>query len=307
MKIKLSQSSLVRLLTAVVALGSAGCVMGPTHSDLYLSSGLDGYYYRPMYYSGRIVYYDDWGYPYYYLGDSVIYVPKSYRGYSRLVVHYKDHRDEYRRWYARRGDHRRHEPPRHKGSRPEPPPDRRLRRDESPATRAYAGSHRPRESSSDRRDRPDRRRVEPDYRADVRRNGAEWPQPRSWERVETDASAGRRIETKPMFRAPSRVSDGGAARTSSSRGRLGGATSSPRAGEGPGNGRRGYSRQESSDRNPAAPPQGHSRSSDEGGERSRDAQNDKRRSRDDWSGHRDWGSGRDGRPSGNRGDWGRFR
>jgi hypothetical protein len=53
----------------------------------------------PDYYDGYIVYYDNWGYPIYYSGGVVHYVPRTYRGYDRLVRRY---REPDRRTYATR-------------------------------------------------------------------------------------------------------------------------------------------------------------------------------------------------------------
>ena len=59
--------------------------------------------YSPLYYDGYVVYYDDWGYPFYYVGGGVRYVPRSYAHYDLLVRHYHEHPEAYRRVYGRSG------------------------------------------------------------------------------------------------------------------------------------------------------------------------------------------------------------
>lgn len=57
--------------------------------------------YSPLYYNGYVVYYDDGGYPFYYVGGGVRYVPRGYEHYDVLVSHYRAHPEAYRSGYAR--------------------------------------------------------------------------------------------------------------------------------------------------------------------------------------------------------------
>lgn len=59
--------------------------------------------YRPMYYNGYVVYYDNYARPYYYYGGRVAYIPRGYVGYGALVGHYYAYRPYYAGWYGRYG------------------------------------------------------------------------------------------------------------------------------------------------------------------------------------------------------------
>jgi hypothetical protein len=52
--------------------------------------------YSPLYYNGYAVYYDDWGYPFYYAGGAAFYVPRTYVHYDVLLGHYRSHPGLYR-------------------------------------------------------------------------------------------------------------------------------------------------------------------------------------------------------------------
>jgi hypothetical protein len=62
---------------------------------------VDGY--DPVYYHGRLVYFDGAGSPYYYSGTEIRYVPRTYVHYRVLVRHYEAHRRQYYRWYSHEG------------------------------------------------------------------------------------------------------------------------------------------------------------------------------------------------------------
>lgn len=59
--------------------------------------------YQPLYYGGYVVYYDNWGRPFYTLGGTSYYVPVSSPYYSVYVGHYRTYGAAYRGWYARGG------------------------------------------------------------------------------------------------------------------------------------------------------------------------------------------------------------
>jgi hypothetical protein len=61
----------------------------------------------PLAYNGYAVYYDGWGYPFYYAGGFAYYVPRSYAHYDVLVSHYRAHPGLYRHEIVR------HEAPYH--------------------------------------------------------------------------------------------------------------------------------------------------------------------------------------------------
>jgi hypothetical protein len=63
----------------------------------------------PLYYNGYAVYYDDWGYPFYYSGGVAFYVPRTYAHYDVLLGHYRTHPGLYRHEVVRGdGPHRRY-------------------------------------------------------------------------------------------------------------------------------------------------------------------------------------------------------
>jgi hypothetical protein len=64
-------------------------------------------YYAPQYYEGYLVFYDASGIPYYYRNGRVVHIPRTYRRYNAYISHYRNHRNDYDRWYKKKG-HRRH-------------------------------------------------------------------------------------------------------------------------------------------------------------------------------------------------------
>jgi hypothetical protein len=90
----------VLLALALGLLGGApsGCFVEEVPPADYVDEG-----YAPMTYDGYIVYYDDWGRPYYYAGGAVYWVPPASPLYIGLVNHWRVYRPAYRRWYAHYG------------------------------------------------------------------------------------------------------------------------------------------------------------------------------------------------------------
>jgi hypothetical protein len=64
--------------------------------------------YSPLFYNGYAVYYDDWGYPFYYSGGLAFYVPRTYVHYDVLLSHYRTHPGLYRHEIVRGGRYRGH-------------------------------------------------------------------------------------------------------------------------------------------------------------------------------------------------------
>lgn len=67
--------------------------------------------YQPVYYEGRVVYYDDGGEPYVVVNDGIQYVPRTYVQYGFYVNHYHRYGTGYHRWVRSHGPvhhHRRH-------------------------------------------------------------------------------------------------------------------------------------------------------------------------------------------------------
>ena len=80
-------------LAACSVLG--GCIVGPVPPASVEVSG-----YAPLHYDGYVVYYDQWGAPFYYRAGVAYYVPRGYAHYDTLVRHYRRQPEGYRRWYA---------------------------------------------------------------------------------------------------------------------------------------------------------------------------------------------------------------
>lgn len=58
------------------------------------------YEYQPMYYGNDVVYYDDGGMPYVYVGGGVRYVPRTDARFRVFVDHHHKHRTAYRKWHG---------------------------------------------------------------------------------------------------------------------------------------------------------------------------------------------------------------
>jgi hypothetical protein len=88
------------LLTALVAACApfaAGCVV-EAEAPVY-----DAEYQPEVTQNGYIVYYDNYGAPYYYYGGRTVYVDRSDPYYNRYVYHYRTYGPRYQRWYTRHG------------------------------------------------------------------------------------------------------------------------------------------------------------------------------------------------------------
>ncbi len=88
------------VLAALVGISGAfcsGCVVAEVPPPVYA----DGY--EPVFYEGYVVYYDDFGRPYYYRDGIVFWVPAGSPAYGRLVAHWRLYRPWYHTWYAHHG------------------------------------------------------------------------------------------------------------------------------------------------------------------------------------------------------------
>jgi hypothetical protein len=90
------------LLAAAVAAFApivAGCYAEVEPEAVYA----EGEGYRPMYYDGYVVYFDEGGRPYYYVNGGVYWVPRYSPYYGAYVAHYNTYGRAYRTWYSRGG------------------------------------------------------------------------------------------------------------------------------------------------------------------------------------------------------------
>ncbi len=131
----IANAGIARALAVLLTLGMTGCAVWLPEDDGFSGVGVD--YYSPPYYGGYVVYYDGWGLPYYYRGDRVYQVPRSYSGYGALVGHYQRYRPEYHRWYRSKG-YRDHDYRAPIGRPPPPAPIPRAMPDSRPSDR-YRG------------------------------------------------------------------------------------------------------------------------------------------------------------------------
>jgi hypothetical protein len=95
------------LLVAALGVAASGCtVRGYARAPVPAASVE---VYEPMYYDdGAVVYYDDAGMPFYYVGDSVTYIPRTHASFNLYIGHYHQHRASYRRWQRVEGPRYRH-------------------------------------------------------------------------------------------------------------------------------------------------------------------------------------------------------
>jgi len=94
------------MVVAALGVGASGCTV---RGGVYAATPASRVeVYEPMYYNQSVVYYDDGGAPYYYQGDSVIYVPRTHASFNVYVGHYHSHRASYRHWYKVEGARHRH-------------------------------------------------------------------------------------------------------------------------------------------------------------------------------------------------------
>jgi hypothetical protein len=89
------------LLVAASAAMLSGCYVDADIEPAVAVSSYEGY--NPVYYDGYVVYYDTVGRPYYYVGGSRYWVPRSYPYYGYYTTHYHSNWRSYNSWYARRG------------------------------------------------------------------------------------------------------------------------------------------------------------------------------------------------------------
>jgi hypothetical protein len=61
------------------------------------------YGYEPAYYDGYVVYYDDFGRPYYYVNGAAVWVSPGAPEYVVLVGHWRHYGPAYHHWYAHYG------------------------------------------------------------------------------------------------------------------------------------------------------------------------------------------------------------
>jgi hypothetical protein len=117
------------MLVAALGVAASGCtVRGGAYATTPVPAARVEVY-EPMYYDGYVVYYDDHGAPYYYVGDTVTYVPRTHASFNVYVGHYHKHRASYRHWYRVEGPRHRHvhRRPDHRPQRPQVRPHHRRR------------------------------------------------------------------------------------------------------------------------------------------------------------------------------------
>lgn len=81
---------------AAVAAPASGCIVA-AEPPAY------AYEYQPQYYDGYVVYYDDYGRPYYYVNGAAYWVPPASPYYGVYVRHWRTYGPAYHRWYVHYG------------------------------------------------------------------------------------------------------------------------------------------------------------------------------------------------------------
>ena len=90
-----------RRLALAVGLACSSVLVSACYMEADYPEYEDGY--EPQFYDGYVVYYDDYGRPYYYVGDAAFWVPPTAPVYVGLVNHWRIYRAQYRVWYFHRG------------------------------------------------------------------------------------------------------------------------------------------------------------------------------------------------------------
>ena len=93
----LNIKSIVLAALVVGCLGATGCY---ADADVYGPEPVVAEGYTPQYYEGAVVYYDDYGRPFYYNGGAQVWIPPSSPYYSGYVNYYRSYGPAYRRWYS---------------------------------------------------------------------------------------------------------------------------------------------------------------------------------------------------------------
>lgn len=93
------------IFSLLIALGSSvgatGCMVEGDVPPPDAPVVADGY--EPAYYDGYVVYYDDYGRPYYYAGGAAVWISPGVPEYVGLVHHWHVYGPYYHRWYAHYG------------------------------------------------------------------------------------------------------------------------------------------------------------------------------------------------------------
>ena len=93
----LNIKSIVFAALVVGCLGATGCY---AEADAYGPEPVVAAGYTPQYYEGAVVYYDDYGRPFYYNGGGQVWIPESSPYYAGYVNYYRSYGPAYRRWYS---------------------------------------------------------------------------------------------------------------------------------------------------------------------------------------------------------------
>ncbi len=88
----------VALLMALAAPLASGCYVEEQVGPPVVVGG-----YAPQYYDGYVVYYDDFGRPYYHANGAVVWISPTVPAYGGLVAHWRAYAPAYRSWYVNYG------------------------------------------------------------------------------------------------------------------------------------------------------------------------------------------------------------
>lgn len=108
------------VLAALGAVAVLGGCLPPPAVTVRASAPSVAYGYTPQYYEGYVVYYDNYGQPFYYMNGAPAYIPSTHPQYGVYVSHYNTYRPHYHQWYASHGA--RYHTYRQPGYAPAPPP-----------------------------------------------------------------------------------------------------------------------------------------------------------------------------------------
>jgi hypothetical protein len=89
---------LLAMLIAASGAFAPGCVVEDEVAPPAYADGSE-----PMYYDGRVVYYDDGGRPFYYVDGAGVWIPPTVALYPALVAHWHAYGPAHRAWAGRYG------------------------------------------------------------------------------------------------------------------------------------------------------------------------------------------------------------
>lgn len=68
------------------------------YANLHYRRTIGTGYYRPLFHEGYPIYFNDAGFPYYYVGGRIVLIPRTHQRYGGYIAHFRAKRAQYLRW-----------------------------------------------------------------------------------------------------------------------------------------------------------------------------------------------------------------